>query len=241
MQIGLAGYDSWINACREILDTGAEHVLLKPDHDPPDGLPLAISGSSGEWYPLVDAALRRGSSVLLGNPGAWSFHDLKALQALADEAGVEMWTYRPWRWTLPLAHSGGRLVKVAVTVAADEKWKPWFGHAVDRALGVLGTDSLLRADATRGLNADGDLSLLLVHARFQNGAAAQISLEKGATSGVRLTTPVEQKSSSDSENRETLNATIQAFLTDPDVLPTLNEAIAGRKIEEKVFSILRTG
>jgi len=241
MQIGLAGYDAWIDECRGILDSEVKHVLLSPDQDPPDDVPLAISGSSGEWYPLVDAALRRGSSVLLGNPGAWSLRDLKALQDLADEAGVEMRTYRPWRWTLPPGDSGGRLVKVAVTVATGEKWKPWFGHAVDLALGVLGTDSLLRADATRGLNPDGELSLLLVHARFQNGAAAQISLETGAESIVRLTTPMDRRSSSDFENETMLSATIRAFLNGPDVLPTLNEAIAGRKIEEKVFSILRTG
>jgi len=240
MKIGLAGYDEWTRSCRTLIATEWEIQLLSPESIPAHDLPLLISGSSGEWYPLVNGALRSGCSILLGNPGSWSFHDLKRLQEVADESGVEMYTYRPWRWTLPLEPTGRRIVKIAAQMREGEKWKPYFGHAVDRVLNVLGTDNLLRADASRGSTSENHLSLLLVHLRFQNGSVAQISLERATQPFVSLNTPLLRSESRDLENDQTLNTMLTAFLSDPSSLPTLTDAISGRKIEEKVFSILRT-
>ena len=39
---------------------------------------------------MLDRALRQGRSVLLGNPGSWSHHDLQSLEHVAEESGVDL-------------------------------------------------------------------------------------------------------------------------------------------------------
>ncbi len=240
MTICLGGSDEWIASCRTALSTTTDVFVVSSGDLPLEGLPLLISGSSGDWYNLVDLCLKRGERVFLGNPGSWSFHDLTALQHVADESGVEMWTYRPWRRTLPHGENTLRLVRISVTIPRSERWKPFFGHAVDRVLDALDTDNLMRADASRIISDADIMSMLLINLRFQNGSMAQISLERGQNVEVRMSMPSGAVQVSEPESRAILRETAQAFLDNEPNLPTLNEALAGRKIEEKIFSILRT-
>lgn len=240
MTICLGGSDEWIASCRTALGVTTDVFIVNPEDFPLENLPLLVNGSSGDWYNLVDQSLKQGGRVFLGNPGSWSFHDLTALQHVADESGVEMWIYRPWRRTLPHGDKALRLVRIAVTIPREERWKPYFGHAVDHVLNTLDTDNLLRADASRIIGDADVLSMLLINLRFQNGSMAQISLERGQEIEVSMSMPSGTLRVSEPEGVEILRETTQAFLDDEPNLPTLNEALAGRKIEENIFSILRT-
>ncbi|MDA0685136.1 MAG: hypothetical protein O3A57_12060 [Bacteroidetes bacterium] len=240
MKVALAGYDHWIDSCRRNLPDEAEvRVLTEEDLPEPDEKCL-LSGSSGDWYPMLDRALRQGRSVLLGNPGSWSHHDLQSLEHVAEESGVDLFVFRPWRSALNLAPKSHRIIQLDVPLGPSERWKPVFGQAIDLVIHALGTSNLLRADASRATTESGQLALLLATLRFQNGSFAHVSIASSDRTALRLTTSDGSLSMNTDSEASQLGVSIGEYLFENGSLPKLQHALAGRKIEENIISILRT-
>ena len=244
MTIWIGGHAAWTTACDQILTSRDIPVQwVDPESEPADPIGV-LSGSSSDWYPFLDRVLRRSSTVLLGNPGSWSLHDLLTLERIADESGARVVTYRPWRSLLDPETIPTRQARLRVTCRKEERWKPLFGHAVDLLVQQVGTDHLLRTDASRSTDMKRPGAQLLCHMRFQNGAVAHLALERegeqeeGGT--LELVTPSIQIRAPFPEDSQTLDQTIDRLLHAADAMPNLQQAIAGRKIEEKIFSILRS-
>lgn len=237
--IWIGGYANWTSACDTALARlGQQGRWMDPGDEPESGIGL-LCGSAGDWYPFLDRVVRRPGSVLLGNPGAWSLHDLQRLERVADESGALIVTFRPWREAFAKAETAKRQVRLCIHLPHPARWKPAFGHAVDLLLQEVGTEHLSRADAIRTSDMNGSQAQLLAQLRFQNGAVAQLSIERGAAGKLTLAAPGHQGTVAWPDEESALPSAIARFLVHPNSLPTLHETIAGRKIEEKIMSILR--
>ncbi|MDA0378252.1 MAG: hypothetical protein O3C45_01245 [Bacteroidetes bacterium] len=237
--IWIAGYAAWTSACDGILaNLGVKGRWMDPGDVPEPGTGL-LSGSAADWYPFLDRVLRQSGTVLLGNPGTWSLHDLTRLEHVADESGARVVTFRPWRSLAPAPSQAARLVRLRVDLSAASRWKPALGHAIDLILDHVGTEHLLRADAIRTADMHGPEAQLLAHLRFQNGAVAQLAMERQAADGLLLSSPSRRLDIPLPDESSELDVAIGRLLDAPESLPTLQQAIAGRKIEEKIVSILR--
>lgn len=240
MKVALAGYDHWIDSCRRFLPDEAEvRILTEEDLPEPDEKCL-LSGSSGDWYPMLDRAMRQGRSVFLGNPGSWSHHDLQSLEHVAEESDVDLFVLRPWRSALGLSARSHRIIRLDVPLRSNERWKPVFGHAIDLVIHALGTDNLLRADASRATSESGGMALLLATLRFQNGSFAQVSIAPSEDAPLQMTTSDHVYCMDPAKEASERGANIREFLFKNGPLPKLQDALAGRKIEENIISILRT-
>lgn len=244
MTIWIGGHAAWTTACDTILSSrGISVQWVDPESEPSDPVGV-LSGSSSDWYPFLDRVLRRSSTVLLGNPGSWSLHDLLTLEHIADESGARVVTFRPWRAFLEPGSIPARQARLRVSCRRDERWKPLFGHAIDLLVRQVGTDHLLRTDASRSTDMKQPGAQMLCHMRFQNGAVAHLALEREKDleeeGTLELVTPSVRIQASPLEDPATLAQTIDQLLRDPGAMPNLQQAIAGRKIEEKIFSILRS-
>ncbi|MDE2996117.1 MAG: hypothetical protein OXT73_05185 [Bacteroidota bacterium] len=238
MPIWIGGYSDWTAACDAILtDHGIKPRWTDPTGEPEPAIGL-LSGSSADWYPFLDRVLRRSRTILLGNPGSWSLHDLMALERISDESGARVIPFRPWRELL--SGSSTRQVRIHVGLSAEERWKPAFGHAVDLLVQQLGTDHLLRTDASRSPDMKAVGAQLLAQLRFQNGALAQLALERRPQSAITLATGLHSSVTTAPDMPTAMESVITALLEEQAGLPTLQQAIAGRKIEEKIMAILRS-
>ena len=110
---------------------------------------------------------------------------------------------------------------------------------MDALLQHMGTEHLLRADASRSAELHGPQAQLLAHLRFQNGAVAQLAIERSESDSLLLLSPTRRVDSLLTDETDHLEKAIGRLLHDPVALATLHQAIAGRKIEEKIISILR--
>lgn len=237
--IWIAGYATWTSACDAVLARlGCQGRWMDPGDEPEPAIGL-LSGSAADWFPFLDRVVRRRGTVMLGNPGAWSLHDLLRLERVADESGARIVTFRPWRDLLEIPSAPDKQLRLRVQLSPSSRWKPALGHAVDALLQHVGTEHLLRADASRSADMHGPQAQLLAHLRFQNGAVAQLAIERSESDALLLVSPTHRVDSLLTDEADHLEKAIGRLLHDSEALATLHQAIAGRKIEEKIISILR--
>lgn len=237
--IWIGGYAAWTSACDAALARlGHQGRWMDPGDEPESGIGL-LSGSAADWYPFLDRVVRRSGTVLLGNPGAWSLHDLGRLERLAEESGARVLTCRPWRHLFPASGSPARQLRLQAKLSPSARWKPAFGHAIDLLLQWCGSEQLLRADASRSADMHGPEAQLLAQLRFQNGAVGQLVLERRAHDTLLMAVPGSRQELAIPDEVDFLETVVARVLQGSDELPTLHQAIAGRKIEEKIIAILR--
>ena len=158
--------------------------------DAPDLVVIATPTDS--HAPLANAALERGTAVVVDKPLAVSAADAEALVARARNAGALLTVFQNRRWdsdhlTLRRLIDEGRLGRVVRYESRFERWRPeprgaWResappergggqlldlgSHLVDQALTLFGpvTHVSAEVDGLRGLPSDDDAFLALRHA-----------------------------------------------------------------------------
>lgn len=238
MKIGVVGPQEWVDICRDAATGVAALTSMTTENDWRSAGAVLLSGASVDLLGTADRALRNGIRVYLRNPERWSLAELTHLLALSEESSADVGILRSWHSSFQAMALPFRQIQVDVEFSEPINWNKILGNAVDLILFVLGTDSILRIEAIRSVGEEGQLSMLMATLRFQNGSMAQISMKASAQERVSAFVPGAALSVLLREESEA--SIVREFLIREEAIPGLPEAVGARKIEEKIFSVLRT-
>ena len=233
-KFGAAGPQEWLDCCLTAI-AGRGELVSEGDIEA-----LLLAGPSADVLHVADAEIKKGTPVFIRDLSEWSLVELRHIQALADESSALAVGFHPWRRGLKEEFRPARLIQIDVPLTEPVRWNAWLRHAVDLSLFAADSHNILRVDAKRTVDQSGLISLLLCTLRFQNGSMCHISLRATGENEVRIDLPGIQLRTSPEPDEDFVRQSIHDFIDAKDGLPRLSEAVASRKIEEKIFSVLRT-
>ena len=233
-RFGAAGPEDWLEVCQKAV-LGRGDLVSEGEIDG-----LFLAGPSAEVLHVADAEAKKGTPIFIRDVSEWSLVELLHVQALADESDAPAVGFHPWRSSVDDSFRPARLIQIDVPLSEPVRWNSWLRHAVDMSLHLADSHNILRVDAKRTVDQAGLINLLLCTLRFQNGSMSHISLKAGSNESVHIHLPgAHLRISPDPGEKHTIDS-LHHFMDTPSALPRLSEAIASRKIEEKIFSVLRT-
>jgi len=234
MKFGAAGPEEWLECCLGAI-SGRGKLVSDGEIDA-----LLLAGPSADVLHVADAEVKKGTPLFIRDLSEWTLVELLHIQALADESSTLAIGFHPWRTGMTNDLRPARLIHIDVPLTEPVRWNAWLRQAVDLSLFAADSHNILRVDAKRTIDPNGLINFLLCTLRFQNGSMSHISLRSSSEKEVLIDLPGTQLRTSPEPDQRIVIQAIHDFIDHKEGLPRLSEAIASRKIEEKIFSVLRT-